>query len=345
MNLFVFPQSASDNNGYGIVVKSDFDRLKINPHKDKVIWYTTGGENLRYGHGDLIIKRPGSKNFNRFWKVLMGKPSSELISSQIKTIAQYDIRYIFCGDTIAYRALRKQFPNSKIHVRFHNCFYRIKERLNIIDVRVDLKYKQVLNAFSHLEKEIFSDSKMIPYFLCLEDQNFYETITGRNDSILWSVEVDENKRKTTKDKMKYGEIQYLIYFGGVDTHKKKSIDYFIQSTYPKIKNSCPGIQFHLFGYGTEQFNAPSKGIVGHGRYNGNGFPYLNNGLYINPDLTGGGVKIKVKSYLEHALRFISTPFGFEGYSSEFINNEDCWVFPMDSWTTTICDIIENSLDK
>lgn len=341
MNLYTFPQSANESNGYSIVVKSDFEKLNFNSKQNKVIWYSSHSVNDCLDDNDLIINRPSGLSMKRFYNVLSFKPSTELLPSDLSEVKDDTFDSIFCGDTIMYRALRKTFPETKIVVRFHNCFYRIRERIKMLNLSMDAKFKHLLMACYQLELEIFSDENVEPIFLCKEDQQFYESITGRNDSSLWNVEVRDSIRKE-KEIKSYSNIKYLVYFGGIDTHKKKSVDFFVQFVYPKIKTIFPEIEFHLYGTGSEIYQSKNNKIFGHGRYHGDDFPHSKDGLYLNPDITGGGVKIKIKSYIENNLRFVSTPFGYEGYSMKYIDNKSTWILPIKEWAEGIINIIKEN---
>ena len=338
MKLYVFPERATESSGYGIVVNSDYRRLKINSSLDTIIWYTKSKENACSNNSHLIINKPKLLHFKRFYNVLLNKPSSELWLSDLSNLKLKGFESIFCGDTILYRALRKKFPKEKIIVRFHNCYHRIRERVKSLDISIDLKYKKVLHSFSNLEKEIFADYNVTPIFLSKEDQQFYELITGREDSVLWEVEIHFTKANFIKKL----PIKYLIYFGSIGTHKKESVDYLIRNIFPEIKVSFPKLEFHLYGTGTEIFNDRNIGVFGHGRYKGTDIPHSTDGLFLNPDITGGGVKVKVKTYLENNLRFISTPFGYEGYSLEYIDNVDRVVKPINDWSNAIMQMIHKS---
>lgn len=331
MNLLVFPQVASEDGGYSIVVKSDFERLGPGA-KDCVVWYATDSPNEKYRPDDSIIPRPGRFALKRFSQVLSNRPSSELTASELHLPPNQKFDTVFCGDTVLYRALRKALPEAHLQVRFHNCFYRILERVKILGMHPPLKYRQLMSSMARLERLIFSDRNITPVFLCKEDQDFYESLTGRADSLLWSVQVDLAERPSNPPD---SEIRYLVYFGSVDTHKKDSIDFFISKVYPGLKKHFPELEFKLYGSGTEHYQMPEKGIAGHGRYHGSDFPHAQDGLYLNPDLTGGGVKIKVKYYFENNLRFLTTPYGFEGYSRDLVDKVYCWMEPMRDWEKTI----------
>lgn len=118
------------------------------------------------------------------------------------------------------------------------------------------------------------------------------------------------------------------------------MDYFIRNIFPKIKVSFPKLELHLHGSGTEIFDNIDLGVFGHGRCEGNDIPHAIDKLFLNPDITGGGVKIKQKTYLEHNLRFISTPFGHVGYSLKCIDNLNSVKKPINNWSNSIIQMIK-----
>jgi len=91
------------------------------------------------------------------------------------------------------------------------------------------------------------------------------------------------------------------------------------------------LEFHLYGKGTTDLNNTDNGVFGHGFYKGDGMPFKNEGLYINPDIIGGGVKIKLLSYFENGVTFLTSPFGYEGYPEDLIDNQYCFVKESHNW--------------
>jgi hypothetical protein len=69
----------------------------------------------------------------------------------------------------------------------------------------------------------------------------------------------------------------------------------------------------MWGVGTERFANPQNGVYGHGFRRENGLPFDGDGLFVIPDLLGGGIKIKTGDALADGRAFITTPFGMEGY--------------------------------
>ena len=337
MNLFIFPESPVLTNGYGIVVNSDYIRLSP-ADSDIIIWYTNSQENPLFKVGDHILKRPKIINFKRFKNMFFLRSGSEVEFNELEFLKNLNFESIFCGDVIFYKALRKLFPNKNLTVRFHNCFARILDRKRLLRIDLDVKFKLDLRLMYSLEKEIFLDKNVKKVFISNEDKDYYKLMTGANDANVWGVDVDmENavlKRKPNNFDNK------LIWFGGVQSHKMKSVVWFIENVLPKIKKEVPTVEFHLWGYKTTKLNNPKLNIYGHGYYSGSEFPFRNNALYLNPDIIGGGVKVKLKTYLEEGISFITTPFGYEGYKSDYIDNKYCIVKEQENWSETIIELLK-----
>ena len=332
MDLFIFPIFPGHTNGYSIAVASDLERLQPK-EEDIVIWYSNK-ENPLY---TLVLKRPGKKSFSRVLKVLQNKVNCEVTISELKKI-KFDknmIGSVFCGDVIFYRALRKMFPGKTLTVRFHNCFGRINDRLRLIDEPVNLKFKLQTRAFYKLEKEIFQDQNVKKVFISNEDRDYYTSNFGiESDSEVWGFVPNMEKalaKRVDSKKTKF------IHYGGAQSHKVDGLRWFVNDVFLVLRKKYPSLEFHLWGKGTEQFNDEKNGIYGHGFYEGNDMPCVDDGLYVNPDLTGGGVKIKLLSYFEGGASFISTPFGYEGYPKELIDNKFYFVVEKNKWLPFLKD--------
>lgn len=337
MNLYLFPECPTLSNGYGIIVNSDF--LKLNPsNKDTIIWYTNSIENPLQREFDYVLKRPKAFNFKRFKNMLFNKVGSEVNYSEILFLKNLEFDSIFCGDVLFYRALRKLFPSKCITVRFHNCFSRIVDRKRLLKIGIDIKFSIDLQLMYALEQEIFLDKNVKKIFISEEDRAYYNLMTGENDATILGVDVDIENGISKRSIRKFDN--KLIWFGGVESHKKKSVIWFVENVFPLIKAEIPSVEFHLWGNRTKDFNNPKSGIYGHGYYSGIDFPMKDNALYLNPDIIGGGVKVKLKTYLEEGISFISTPFGYEGYKFDYIDDSFCIVKDKEIWAESIIELLK-----
>lgn len=338
MNLYVFPSLPDHSSGYGVAVNSDYNRLVIGAD-DIVIWYTEKETSLQKNH--YIIRRYSRTNYRRYLNLICGRASTELSADDFKFIDKDSIDEIFCGEVVFYRALRKLFPEKKITVRFHNCFARIQDRVNLLGLYKTLgtTFKTNLKCFYKLEKEIFSDMNTHKIFISKEDRDYYVSNFGRSvDSEVWGLEPD---MKVSKENRTGGHIDKFVWYGGLFAHKIDSLKWFIADVYKPLKQQFPHIEFHLYGKGSDAFNEPEFSICGHGFYNGTDRPYKDSALYVNPDLTGGGVKIKLIDYFESGVKFITTPFGYEGYSHDYIDGEYCIVLSSDEWLNYLVNYLNN----
>lgn len=340
MNLFLFPEAASLNNGYGIAVEYAYKRLKPKDD-DIVVWYTDlpKSKMMHVKDNDIILKRNSFFSARSVLNVLSGKDRTELPLKGLDFLKEFDFDNIHCDEVIFYRALRRLYPNRFISLRFHNCFSRIYDRKRLLKISLDWKYETKLKNMYKLEREILNDKNVHKIFLSDEDRFYYTSNFGRTcDSETWplipnSILIYQNRLQDVSFNHK------LVWFGGVESHKAASIKWLINEVLPKIKKHIPDIELHLYGRNTEKFDAPRNNVYGYGFYNGEGVPEKN-ALYVNPDIIGGGVKIKLIDLIEGAVPFITTPFGFEGYSRNLVDFKYCHVVETDDWANYIIKLIK-----
>lgn len=316
MNIYIFPLYPYRKNGYGIAVKNDLSKLTI-AQEDQVIWYEYTEKN--FFDNDVVLLRPPRFAFSRAVKVLQNHVNCEVTARDLKKFNLQQADSIFCDDVIFYRALRELFPSKRIVVRFHNCFARILDRIQLIDKKVNLKFRVQLRAFYQLEKEIFQDDNVYKIFISEEDRDYYCSMFGKyTDSEVWGFMPDMKKAVSNRiDSQK----TKLVHFGGLQFHKIDSMKWFINDVFKPLHIKNPSVEFHLWGVFTDTFNSPEKGVFGHGIYQGDELPLVEDGLYVNPDLVGCGVKIKLMDYFEKGASFITTPYGYEGYPLEYIDDK------------------------
>lgn len=326
MNVFFFPINPFRSNGYSIAVKNDLSKLQIDQN-DIIVWYEYTNDTF-YGN-DVVLLRPPKFAISRIVKVLQNHINCEVTAGDLKQLDLKQVNDVFCGDVIFYRAVRELFPTKRITVRFHNCFARIQDRIRLLGNKVNLKFKIQMRAYYQLEKEIFNDSNVHKVFISEEDRDYYCSMFGkRSDSEVWGFCPDMNKAVSARIDSKKTK---LVHYGGLQTHKIDSLKWFINDVFIPLHLHKPNVEFHLWGAGSEAFDNPGRGIFGHGFYKGDGMPLVDDGLYVNPDLIGGGVKIKLIDYFEKGASFITTPFGFEGYPLDYIDNKFYYMVEPDEW--------------
>lgn len=339
--LIVLPEIPGTDDGYRIAVKSDVERLR--PKKsDVVITYSLKKRKRIKGAKAINIPRVSRSSLfaPKLWKnLIQGRPVHDLSTHELKQVLKaakptFQFDQIFCGDVILYNSIRSLFPNAKIDVRFHNLFSLVKARQEKFQYPIGTKFKIVLYTRARLETRILSDPNATPVFITPEDVEYYSNIyPGRKNYKLWEINNLTNSKNIKSEIVK---INKLIWFGSLAAHKDFCIKYFIEKIFPALKEQNNKLEFHLYGGGTEIFNAPEKGIKGFGYYQGSGLPDPE-GLYINPDLLGGGIKLKLRHLIDNKVSFITTPYGASGYDLNEVANAH--VSQIDNWKTDIPKIM------
>jgi hypothetical protein len=192
---------------------------------------------------------------------------------------------------------------------------------------VDVAYAINLATYPALERRVFTDRNVSLIFASDTDQRFHALHFPGAPSEVWTIKTSVNPdvRVPTQPR--------LIHFGGVSVHKAAGLRYFIRRIYPDIRRFHPRIELHLHGVGTRQLDDRQNGVYGHGRLESLGIPHGGDGLFVNPDLLGGGIKIKVGDWLEWGVPFISTPFGVDGYS--IAQSPHRIIAPIEDWPGAI----------
>ena len=343
MKLFVFPESPVPDNGFGIAVADAYKQLKPK-EEDVVVWYTTKRDFTELRSQDHLMEKAPITSLWRVFNVIRNHPSHELPPSQLSFLKKYDFDEIHCDDTTFFRPLRHLFPDKHINVRFHNSYARIEDRRRLLHISVGAKFRLVLSAYYDTERFIMNDRNSTKIFLTVEDRNYYCSHFGiTSDSYVWPG-MEYEKLNGLRSYCETNAIDRVVWFGGIESHKVRSVWWFIQDVLPQVRSTLPEVTFHLYGAGTQQFDNPEEGIFGHGFFDGKGIPDKGHSLYVNPDIVGSGIKLKLLTYLHEGVPFITTPFGFEGYPQNLADNY-CIISEQPHWAEDIVNYIVKSKEN
>lgn len=323
--LFFFPELPDDSDGYGLAVKKDVnsfsfnsgdvvvflsDRKMAQDHPVVVALHAKGAEvkqvlrnrSKLYIIGELVSLRHPSHFYGfRYHKELM--------------LPEIVWEYVFCGDVIFYNYAKNFLKYRELCVRFHNLWSKLILRRKWGEVTTGFKF-WILNLGygSKLEQSIALDNQCSKVFISDSDRDFFKLITGQSSLITMPVIDSSFEAKVERDyNVFHDHMLRIVWFGTVVSHNVYGLKWFIDKVYKPLYNSGFPVELHLFGRNTQLYNQPKYNIFGIGRFNGDGLPLNGNALFINPDLLGGGVKMKMQFMLENGLHIITTPFGMDGY--------------------------------
>lgn len=336
--IFFFPDVPHLGNGYGIAVTEDIKRFKF-VESDLIVFYADGDKEdiiarLELPSQILLIKRNKKPVKLVQSKLRLLNPGRFWNTGLFRNFDTSEVAYVFCGDTVFYEFVHLFFIDTpaKIAIRFHNNWHKVKSRIGFLKLKTNFKF-YVTNLLIDIrtERKAFLNRKADKYFISTSDLAYYRLLTGNRDGEVWGVTESSDTAGSKLDPVddipsglvdvvKALRFHRFIWFGSVVAHSVDGINRFITEVFEPLKLLYPSLEFHLYGYGTEAFNSLGNNIVAHGIYKGEGLPMQNEGLYVLPDLTGGGIKLKVDSFIENEVCFLSTPFGVEGYSLDKLSS-------------------------
>lgn len=245
--------------------------------------------------------------------------------------------YIFVGDVNFYY-WSKYLVAPRVDYRFHNFYLKMYSALKSKKLLFkNLRLFVECSRFMQVEKQIIrkaknnSDIKLL--FISMEE---YQHCVGKYDYMgdVLSLDIDY-KMVHPKREMKWNG--KFVWFGGISSHKSIGIDLFIEKVYRKIKSAIPDTVFELYGVGSEKYTNRELGIMGFGFVKKFTYKDHENSLFINPDLVGGGVKLKLHEMYVNNIHCLSTPLGVEG--SPFIENwPNIAICEFEKWYTFIISL-------
>lgn len=307
--LMILPCEPGRKDGYSLAVGADLARLAPGP-EDVVVY-----RSLRPGpreDGILTLGTPGAAT--KAWNILRGRPPYELLDAPLQrclagVAGGFD--EIFAGEIFFYRALRRRFPDTPILARSHN-FYALGRCRQLLN-RPPTNFRHNLNLvlYSRLEMEILADPNASLAFITEEELAFARLLSPLLRGAWWPV---IEPGLAPRADLRAPTVPRLVFLGSAAaSHTAIGLDQLCSEVVPRLRSRLPAAELHLFGHGSEAYDAPARGIHGHGRHPGEGLPFDGDGLFCVPDVHGCGVKLKVADLLKEGAPFISTPLGLSGY--------------------------------
>lgn len=322
-----------NTSGYGIAVNSDISSLKCS--LDDYYIFISDEINAGSQFPNSLILRRNNIFFRLFNVLFRGHPSffSSLyifLRFFIK-FQKYNFHSLFIGD-INFYGIQYYFKSEKKILRMHNVYLKMQQNLIYIKSRDYFKLYYEVLVGARIERaaiKYIKNKKMEILCITEQERDFlnkrYNLCTG------WMKIFKCVNQSSTKHKEEHFTWDNkIVWFGGLSSHKLLSMSYFVENIYPEIKKKNSNIKFELYGKGTVQFSNPNLNIMGFGYINSFEFKDYSNSIFINPDIIGGGIKLKLNSYIEHNLVVLSTPLGIEGFSKLDFEGY-CFIEEISNW--------------
>lgn len=324
------PENMNVNSGYGYVVRYELKNFRKQSDKVMVVTDDVCEKN--------IIKIRQNSKFEKLINCLLLRPPAEVSYRTLKKTfedngldpASY---HIYCGDIIFYRAVNGLVGDGKFEVNLHNCYLRLFSRYRNIHRFISLRFLFILVIYSLLEAKVIANNSVTLYTISKEDYLFL--FKRRSDIILREPFDDLSHNNALYNEC---DTNKLVWLGSVSAHKLSSLRFFVTKEFPRMQKQFPDLELHLFGKNTKKYFSrfQGNGVYVHGFWEGEDQPFGAKGIYINPDLTGGGIKIKVLECIINNYVCITTPYGFEGFPLKYSEGSDrIYVADMNEWTSVI----------
>lgn len=324
-NLYFMPCLPSTKSGYGIAVESDLKHyIKYDPN-NIFIFIIDGHNNIeeikkKFNINHCILIKRNNIFFRLSNLFSTGHPGFFsgflfflflIIKLKTKTF-----KYVFIGD-VNFFYVSKYINCSYIEYRLHNLYLKMIKNIPLIwDSRIFIKVFYEAYIGSHIEMKIIDKIKKT------ENNNLLLITDAERDFLQVNYKINCSTLPVSQAiDMKISHHtnliwdKKLIWFGGLSSHKELGINYFIKYIYPDLLNTIPDLEFHLFGKGSLKFNMPRNNIYGHGYVIHFNVENYRNSIFINPDIIGGGIKLKLLFLYSNGLTCLSTPLGVEGFDN------------------------------
>lgn len=109
-----------------------------------------------------------------------------------------------------------------------------------------------------------------------------------------------------------GDPQTVVHLGGVDTRRGHGLSKFVNEGWPVVRKAVPAANLVLAGRGSERFANAAMGISGLGFVRDERAALSRGLIFVNPQLSGSGVKVKNLVALAAGKALVTTPVGAEG---------------------------------
>ena len=202
--------------------------------------------------------------------------------------------------------INSTFINSNHVIRSHNVVFN--GFLNMIKLPglKGVAWKLELAKIKRLEVRNLNISDL-SYSISLEDRVSYFNLNTKIDDV-WPLTFDFSDYK----EISYGDSKTVIHIGTADLRKGADLNDFIENTWPLIINKIPDAKLILAGKGTGQINNHDLNITGVGFVDHDSDILCKGGVFINPQRTGSGIKIKSIIAMASGKALVTTSVGIEG---------------------------------
>ena len=172
-----------------------------------------------------------------------------------------------------------------------------------------LAWRIEVNKIRNFERRIIL---AVPHFAAIseEDGSRYLKIYGERPGACLGVIIDIQGLSNVAQ----GRRLTVLHIGGIDLRKKGGVTNLIESVWPVVRRSVPSASLVLVGGGSAELNNSELGIRGLGIVDDISELWSSGAVFVNPQDSGSGVKLKSLNAMAAGKALVSTDNGVSGLS-------------------------------
>jgi len=235
------------------------------------------------------------------------------LKQELRTLTQTGSSVIVFEDIPIALLNKELFPainrkTSKVVLRSHNVMSKaFLGLLQFASPSMRLFWGWEISKLTSWERKTLQNMDRV-WAISPADKDTYYSQLGINCDGVFGIEIDTQRYSDLPAESN----ETIVYIGSTNIGKKNGLELFIKSVWPKLKMQVPQAQLVFAGTGTEIFSDPVNGINGFGHVNDDRSIIAKGQIFINPQVSGTGVKLKSIIAMAAGRSLVSTDIGLEG---------------------------------
>lgn len=205
------------------------------------------------------------------------------------------------------RRFKKVFFRS--HDVMYKAFQQVSESSSLIK---QFAWQKEIKKIRELEDKIF---KRVDFAWAITESNLLDYQKSHMDvQAVFPVWIECNEY--TEDKIGFDSKNVVAHLGGSDLRKMDGLRRLIEETWPIVAEDVQQAKLILGGQKSELLDAPKRNIQGYGFIKDERTFLSKSRIFVNPQVSGSGIKIKSLVALAAGRILISTKNGVDGIGGQ-----------------------------
>ena len=203
---------------------------------------------------------------------------------------------------------RRLFPAALVVTRSHDVLHRAFSGLGTganLGMRIAWDYETM--RVRTLEATVLKESDLVWCITADDAESYVRDFSRTADGVFSTYIVPMRYQHVAA-----GNAKTVIHLGGLDARREHGLRRFIEHGWPKVLASVPDAHLIFGGRGSEKLESAQNNICGLG-YVQDELKFFDLGqIFLNPQLSGAGIKIKNLNALAAGKTLVTTPVGAQG---------------------------------